>query len=352
MYPELFELPFIHLTVKSYGLMMVIGFLSAIFIIRRLSRDITPNPQYITNAALYSLIAGVAGARLFYVIHYFGQFKERPIEVFYIWQGGLELLGGVILAITVIFFYLWYHKLPIRQYLDILAIGLMLALVFGRIGCFLNGCCFGRPTELPWAVRFPYNSFAYRSQIKPDADRNRYQPYVELSDDFFAFRSLETQDLWKERDDFYKDVEPNQRYKWVEDLKPETMLTPQQKQQLKETDKLRSLPVHPTELYSSAAGAVLCLILYLFWKRAQKAVKSAKPDRLLVKPGSTFALMFIVYGIARFFIEFLRDDNPFEHGWWAIYKGGTVSQNIGIYMVIFGLVLMLVFQRIKTQQPK
>jgi phosphatidylglycerol:prolipoprotein diacylglycerol transferase len=332
MYPELFELPVVHLTVKSYGLMMVIGFLSAVFIIRLLSRDITPNPQYITNAALYSLIAGVAGARLFYVIHYFEQFKEHPIEVFYIWQGGLELLGGVILAITVIFLYLWYHKLPIRQYLDILAIGLMLALAFGRIGCFLNGCCFGKPTELPWAVRFPYGSFAYLSQIRPNPARNRAEPQMELPDGFFGYHA-----------------NPNMPGKT---LKPYEELTPQQKQLLKENNQLRCLPVHPTELYSSATGVVLCLILYLFWKRAQKANKLKKSNKFLVKPGSTFALMFIVYGIARFFIEFLRDDNPFEYGWWAIYKGGTVSQNIGIYMIIFGLILMLIFQQIKTQQPK
>ncbi len=332
MYPELFELPFIHLTVKSYGLMMVIGFLSAVFIIRRLSRDITPNPNYITNAALYSLIAGVAGARLFYVVHYFGEFKSRPIEVFYIWQGGLELLGGVILAITVILFYLWYHKLPIRRYLDILAIALMLALAFGRIGCFLNGCCFGKPTELPWAVRFPYDSFAYCSQVQPNPARNRAEPQMKLPDDFFNLYA-----------------NPHGQAK---KLKSYEELGLRQQQWLKENDKLRCLPVHPTELYSSAAGAVLCLILYLFWKRAQKAVKSTKPNKLFVKPGSTFALMFIVYGITRFFMEFLRDDNPFENGWWAIYKGATISQNIGIYMVIFGLILMFIFQSIKTQQPK
>ena len=58
--------------------------------------------------------------------------------------------------------------------------------------------------------------------------------------------------------------------------------------------------------------------------------------------------MFILYGIARFFLEFLRDDNPFEYGWWAICKGATVSQNLGIYMVIFGMLLMLIFQKMKS----
>jgi len=331
MHPELFEIPFVYLTVKSYGLMMVIAFLAAVLLIRHLSRNITPNPQFITNAALYSLIAGVVGARLFYVIHHFNQFQGRLFSVLAIWQGGLELLGGVLLAITVIILYLRHHKLPIRRYLDILAIGLMLALMFGRIGCFLNGCCFGKPTNLPWAVRFPYDSHAYRSQVKPDLDRNRPDPQLKLPEEFFGY--------------YYEDD------KRFYGLKPYEDLTEEQKY-LVDKGPYRCLPVHPTQLYSSANGAVLCLILYFFWRRAQKISNSKKNKRLFSKPGQIFSLMFILYGITRFFIEFIRDDNPFEFAWWAFYKGGTVSQNLGIYLAILGLILMLIFQRMKTQQPK
>jgi len=64
MFPELFAIPFTHVTIKSYGLMMVVGFLAAVTVIRRLSRTFTPDPQLITNAALYSLIGGVVGARI------------------------------------------------------------------------------------------------------------------------------------------------------------------------------------------------------------------------------------------------------------------------------------------------
>ncbi|OHB79080.1 MAG: hypothetical protein A2Z25_22755 [Planctomycetes bacterium RBG_16_55_9] len=64
----------------------------------------------------------------------------------------------------------------------------------------------------------------------------------------------------------------------------------------------------------------------------------------LIQPGQTFALAFILYGVTRFFIEFIRDDNPFEYAWWAVYKGGTVSQNLSIYLVALGVVLMAVSQ--------
>ena len=329
MYPELFEIPFIHLTVKSYGLMMVIGFLSAVCLIRRLSRNITPDPQLITNAALYSLIAGVVGARLFYVVHHFDQFRgEGLLSIFAIWRGGLELLGGVILAITVIVLYLLCHKLPVRRYLDVLAVGLLMALAVSRIGCFLNGCCFGKPTELPWAVRFPYGSFAYRSQVNPNPARNRPNPQLKLPPEFFSYVDENT----------------------IRNLKPYEDLTQQQKEMLKANGQLRSLPVHPTELYSSANAVLCCLILYLFWRRSRNAAKSKGTNSFFIKPGCTFGLMFVLYAITRFFIEFVRDDNPFEYGWWAIYKGGTISQNLGIYMAILGLLLMVIFQRMRTDK--
>jgi len=324
MFPELFEIPFIHVTLKSYGLMMVIGFLAAVYLIRRLSRNITPDPQLITNAALYSLIGGVVGARLFYVIHYFEHFKENPASVFAIWHGGLELLGGVILAITIILFYLLYHKLPVRQYLDILAIALMLALVFGRIGCLLNGCCFGKPTELPWGIRFPYNSIAYLSQINADLERNRPAPQLILpQEEYLSF--IDRDGNWHP--------------------KPYENLTEQQKIEVTK-GKYRCLPVHPTQLYASAGAAVLCLILYFFWRRSQNAGSSKTAGKIFAKPGSTFALMFVLYGTTRFLLEFLRDDNPFE------FDGLTISQLLGINMIIFGAVLMAIFQIMKQKTLK
>ena len=326
MYPELFKLPFTQLTIKSYGLMMVLGFLAAVFVIRRLSRDITPDPQYITNASLYTLIAGVVGSRLFYVIHYFDKFKGDLLSVFAIWQGGLELLGGVVLAILVVFFYLWRHKLPIRRYLDILAIGLLMALAFGRMGCFLNGCCFGKPTEQLWGVRFPYGSFAYRSQVSPNPYRNRPEPYFKLPDDFF--------------NTYYDNAAP------AKILKSYDQLTQEQKEMVK-YGPYRCLHVHPVQLYSSAVALLNALLLYLFWRKSKKLAASKNTKRFLTKPGSTFALMFILYGIARILLEFVRDDNPFEYAWWALYRGGTVSQNLGIYMVLAGVLLMVIFQKMK-----
>jgi phosphatidylglycerol:prolipoprotein diacylglycerol transferase len=320
MHPELFKIPFTNFALPSYGLMLVIGFLVAVFVIRRLSLRLTPDPQFITNAALYSLIAGVVGARLFYVIHYFEKFRHDLLSTFAIWKGGLELLGGVLLAILVIIFYLRRHKMPIRRYVDILAVGLTLTLVFGRIGCFLNGCCFGKPTDLPWAVRFPYGSFAYRSQISPDLKRNRPEPHVKLPAHLFGYADSDG--------------------RWHAELKPYDSLTPDQKHMV-DNGPYRCLPVHPTQLYSSANAALCCLVLYLFWRRQQRLERLKSAGRLLARPGQIFALMFVVYGLSRFLLEFLRDDNPFE------FAGLTASQNIAIALLILGVILLIVFQKAK-----
>ena len=205
------------------------------------------------------------------------------------------------------------------------AIGLMLGLVFGRSGCFLNGCGFGKPTELPWAVRFPYRSFAYISQINSNLERNRPQPRLRLPRQGYLS---------------YMGTSGN----WYP--KPKEELDEEQEFEVTK-GKYRCLRVHPTQLYASANAALLCLALWLFWKRSQRAAGSENTRELFTQPGLTFGLAFILYGVTRFLIEFLRDDNPYEYAWWAVYKGGTVAQNMGIYLTIFGIVLMAVFQRMK-----
>jgi len=322
MHPELIEIPIVHLTVKSYGLMMVIGFLAAVTLIRRLSRSFTSDPQHITNAALYSLIAGVVGARVFFVVHYWSQFQGNLLDVFAIWRGGLELLGGVLLAIAVILSYIWYHRLPMRHYLDVLAVALLLALAFGRIGCFLNGCCYGKPTDLPWGVRFPYGSFAYESQARPDPGRGRPEAHLHLPDSFFGYY--------------------NQNEEFAPGLKPKRYLTPQQQEQVIE-GPYQCLPVHPTQLYASAFAALLSALLYLVWRRARKAERAGQYP-FLTKPGSVFSLMFIVYGVMRFLMELLRDDNPFE------IDHLTIAQLLGIALVLLGAALLAFFTIAKPER--
>ena len=329
MIPELFKLPFINVTVKSYGVMMVVGFLFAVLLMRNMARRGSQDPDKITNIALYALITGVIGARIFYVFHNFDQFRGNLMQVFALWEGGLEFVGGVILAIVFVVAYVFIQKVSALRYFDILVVGLMLGLAFGRIGCFLFGCCFGKPTECPVGVSFPYRSPSYYSQVYPDQDRDRQKPRLELPNEYFGHYSPDGK--WVPATEFEK---------YHSALKPKKHLTDHQHQQVTQ-GKYQALPVHPTQLYSSANAFLLCGLLYLFWRKVG-----------LYRPGSTFSLMFIAYGTTRFMLETIRDDNPFEHAWWAIYKGGTISQNIGIYMVIVGLICFAVFIRRPKELPE
>jgi phosphatidylglycerol:prolipoprotein diacylglycerol transferase len=324
MFPRLFELPFIHLTIWTYGPMLVAGFLTAVFLLRKLALKAGQNPDHITNVALYALIAGVVGARIFYVVHHFSQFRGDPWwSVFAVWKGGLEFIGGLSLAVIVVVVYLLRYKLSVRLYLDMLAIGLMVGVCFGRMGCFLRGCCYGRPTEVPWAVRFPYDSPPYDSQVRPNMLRNRPQPQMNLPADFFGFRG-EDGKTWFPIDEDHK-------YRGY--LKPFKELTDQERYDVTKGE-YRCLPVHPTQLYSSLNAVFLCGLLFFYWQRFG-----------LTWPGCTFSLMFILYGFSRFWLGFLRDDNPFESGWWTISNKLTVSQNLGIYIAGLGMILMIIFAR-------
>ncbi len=319
MYPRLFEIPFLHLTIGTFGPMIVLGFLAALFMMRRLIRRAGLDPAMMTNAALYSLIIGVVGARAFFVIHHFDQFHGNLIGVVATWRGGLEFLGGVIPATGFLLFYLCYHKLPVRRYLDIMAIGLMMGLAFGRIGCFLNGDCFGKPTDLPWGVRFPYGSFVYTSQINPDPKRHRSESYLELPQEYLSFY--------------------DEYGKWYP--KPMELLTEQQQHEVTK-GRYRCLAVHPSQLYASANALLLCGILYVFWRKSLRSIRSDNASRRLGQPGSMVGLMFVLYGFSRFLLECIRDDNPYEFGIL------TISQILGIGMFILGVVLLVLFPYMKS----
>jgi phosphatidylglycerol:prolipoprotein diacylglycerol transferase len=314
MHPELFAIPFTSLTVKSYGTMLVIGFLSAVWIIKRLSRDFTPRPDLVVNTGLYALVAGLIGSRVFYVIHHLDEFKDNWPSVFAIWNGGLELLGGALPAMLVILLCLRNYRLPARKYMDVVVIGLLVALAFGRIGCFLNGCCYGEPTKMPWGVRFPYGSLAYNSQVRPDPTRQRTEPYFNLPREYWY------------------------QYAGSGYLVNIDELTPSQREEVT-TGQYRCLPVHPTQLYESFGAAIMAIILYLYWRWSELVARSRNRKWYYPRQGYVFAFMLILYGAMRFLNEMLRDDNRFE------FNGMTISQNIALGMIAVGIITLIACSR-------
>src|SRR5437879_5810495 len=150
MMPILFRVPYFGWPIYSYGLMMVIGFLCAIELAKFLARRCKIDPELFVNAGLIALVTGVVGARLSHVIENIHEYTDptRSIaanlwDAVNIRSGGLTYYGGFLLAFPALIAYAKIKRIPLRLGMDIIAPCLMVGLGFGRIGCFLNGCCYG-----------------------------------------------------------------------------------------------------------------------------------------------------------------------------------------------------------------
>src|SRR5918999_1329029 len=121
MLPELFRIPGVNWPIYGYGLMMVLGFFLAMEL-------------------------------------------ANLLDAINISSGGLTFYGGLVLATFACIAYGVWRKVPLRLGMDIVAPCVMLGLAFGRVGCFLNGCCYGAACDASWAVRFPYQAPAYVDQ--------------------------------------------------------------------------------------------------------------------------------------------------------------------------------------------
>jgi phosphatidylglycerol:prolipoprotein diacylglycerol transferase len=155
VHPVLFEinLGFVKIPLHTYGLMIAIGFLFGISIIRKLSVRNQMNPDTNADLAFWLLMTGFLGARILFIITRLDFFLSNPIEMFKVWEGGLVFFGGLITATAYAFYYFKKHKLNVWKMIDVLSPGLVVAHAFGRMGCLGAGCCYGRATDVPWAIR-------------------------------------------------------------------------------------------------------------------------------------------------------------------------------------------------------
>jgi phosphatidylglycerol:prolipoprotein diacylglycerol transferase len=155
MFPILFDLHFgsFHIPLHTYGFLIAVGFLLGIFTVRKLAAKSQMNPDLISDLAFWLLLWGFVGARILFVITRWQEFVEAPIDVFKVWEGGLVFFGGLIGATAFALYYFKKHKLSPWRMIDILTPGLVIAHAMGRLGCLSAGCCYGRPTGMPWGVR-------------------------------------------------------------------------------------------------------------------------------------------------------------------------------------------------------
>ncbi|QDU79547.1 Prolipoprotein diacylglyceryl transferase [Polystyrenella longa] len=250
--------------VFGYGFMVMLGILAGGWTAGRRAESVGIPKQVMWDTAFAVVFMGIVGARLFFVVQYsesvFQGVNSLPGYFFALVNlpdGGLVLYGGLI-AGTLTFFARCYLKgYSPRLIADIAAPSMLLGMAFGRIGCLFNGCCWGDRCTLPWAITFPQNSVPYMSLVK---------------------RGF---------------------------LSPEA---------------LQTIPLHPSQIYSSVNALILSVLAAAYFHRR-------------AKDGQVTLLVLIIYPITRFLIEFIRGDEMGQFD-----TSMTISQWVSLLIVAIGIV--------------
>jgi len=153
------------IALPSYGVMLVISFVCAILYVRHAAKKSSISLILIENLAFYLMVGVIVGGRILYVIFHWHQYENDLFGIIRIWEGGMMFFGGFIGAILAGFIYLRKQKISVLEVADIIAPAIALGEFFTRIGCFLNGCCFGTPSTLFWAIKFPPHCVAGSSPV-------------------------------------------------------------------------------------------------------------------------------------------------------------------------------------------
>jgi len=234
------------LTIYWYGVFVALGFLGGMILMQYLARRQGYAAEKIPDIVVAALLGGLVGARLFFVVSNWDHFKQYPGEIIRIDHGGLVFYGGFFGAATALLVFCRIAKLDAWRIADLTAFGLPLGQAFGRIGCFINGCCFGKPTDSLLAIT--YHVPPHESVFQTQAEQHLINADMLVK-------------LGKEGGGFV------------------------------------CLPVSPVQLYLALANlAILGLLLALLGRRRQWP------------PGLYFALFLALYAVARFSLEFLRGD--------------------------------------------
>lgn len=160
MYPVLFRIG--DFSVHAYGVMLAVGFAAGIYGLIRGGRKAGVPEEKLLEMSIWIMAAAIVGARLFHVLLELPLYLANPLQVFMVRSGGLSFHGGLIFGILTGLIYTHRQKLPQGLVADLVAPNLALGYAFVRLGCLLNGCCFGRPTALFWALPTAYTDATLR----------------------------------------------------------------------------------------------------------------------------------------------------------------------------------------------
>ncbi|MGH7138602.1 MAG: prolipoprotein diacylglyceryl transferase family protein [Pirellulales bacterium] len=333
------------LPIRGYGVMLLVGLLSGVGLAMRRARRLGLNPDMIQVLAFWMVVAGIIGARAFYVIEYWRQYEQPRLldtlkEIANFTKGGLVVFGSAAGAGLALLAFVRKYNVPGLALADLIAPSVMLGLACGRIGCFFNGCCFGGACDEPWAVQFPPGSPPYLAQAK--AGKLAVFGLVLTSDanDRPLIKSVEAGSPAARAG-----LAPGQRLKRVVINELEypiatvdaALIELQRAQHTGDRvlvyvadDSFESLPaswtvteppgltlpIHPAQLYAAIDAFLMCLLLLAYYPYRRR-------------DGEVFALMVTIHPISRFLQECTRVDEASVFG-----TGLTISQNASILMLL------------------
>jgi len=338
----------------GYGLMLVFGFLSGIRLAQWRAGRMGEDPETVTVVGILALVGGIVGARAAYIVQQWKYFASAPtplLEVLNVTSGGLIYYGGLVLATLMVVTYLMYKRLPIRRYLDIVSVSIMVGLAFGRAGCLLNGCCYGARCGEHWplGVTFPMYS---KPLIKLDGRDNPFSAITQgpspvyahqLRDRAVALHRRGTPDgpvMAGRRIDGLLNPDPrlvdpaetvpvSYTVNGKEIRAPMLSLLPPQKftpEQVRIAEASRSLPVRPAQAIGIVNALLIAWLLLVFF-------------RVRRREGQVFALLAVLYPITRFALEAIRSDT-------ALHMGLTHNQYTSLTTVIAGVIMFVIIERL------
>ncbi|QEG24637.1 prolipoprotein diacylglyceryl transferase [Mariniblastus fucicola] len=327
------------LAIRGYGMMLMLAVLSGMSIVFYRCRKIGYPTEHIFRLAVAMILCGMLGARLFFVIqnhdHFFkpeASLIETVSGIFDMVGGGLVVYGSMIGALLASALVVWKWKLPVWMTADLIAPGMALGLAIGRIGCLLNGCCWGGvcDVQLP-AIEFPAGSPAYMQQLYSGELLGIETEAIANEPGFFrvtdpgngvgkeiGLTEGETISVYTGLDADrvrYLIGTPKAGFATMEVVGDRIGRSKVPMTKLRQ----RSNGVHPTQIYSSVNAFVLCLFLWFYWHVRRN-------------DGEVMGLMLILYPISRFVLELIRNDESGQFG-----TELTISQWVSLLTIACGV---------------
>jgi phosphatidylglycerol:prolipoprotein diacylglycerol transferase len=319
--------------IRGYGLCLLLGVVGGVALAAYQAYRAGMSPEVIYSVSFWMFVCGIAGARTFYVIEYWDQFAQPSIKdtvaaILKLTDGGIVVYGSLFGGLLAIAVYSWRHKVPLLALADLLVPGMLLGLAVGRIGCLLNGCCWGGICDdSHLAITFPQASPPYVDHLESGTLLGLK---LARADDDWSYRieAVEPGSLADRQGLKVGDTISEMKFPSARELTAIRSGDPEAMKSLVTIGTrdgrriswdfrqlpVRSRPVYPTQPLSALNAALLCCLVLAIYPMRRR-------------DGVILALGLTIYPITRFLLEMIRTD---EGGLFAVDYKVTISQAISV----------------------